>query len=164
VYAEGRIAVRLGRLAVVRGQLDEAIDWFERALVEDTGTGARPSTVNDRLALGRALLHRGGPGDALRTGELARAAAGEARDLGMRVREREAAALADRALHAARTADPLTPREREIAGLVAGALTNRQIAERLFLSERTVESHVRNILAKLGLTNRTQIATSAGGD
>ena len=52
---------------------------------------------------------------------------------------------------------------RELAGLVAGALTNRQIAERLFLSERTVESHVRNILGKLGLSNRTQIATLAAG-
>lgn len=44
--------------------------------------------------------------------------------------------------------------------LVAGALTNRQIAERLVLSERTVESHVRKILAKLGLANRTEIATA----
>ena len=164
VYAQGSIAVLLGRLAVVRGRPDEAIDWFERSLAEDTGTGARPAAVNDRIALGRALLDRGGPGDTVRAGELARLAAGEARRLGMRVREREAAALADRALHAGRTADPLTPREREIAGLVADALTNRQIAERLFLSERTVESHVRNILAKLGLTNRTEIATTGGGD
>jgi DNA-binding NarL/FixJ family response regulator len=56
-------------------------------------------------------------------------------------------------------ADPLTPREREIADLVAAALSNRQIATRLVLSERTVESHVSNVLAKLGLANRTEIAT-----
>jgi DNA-binding CsgD family transcriptional regulator len=164
VYAQGSIAVLLGRLDVVRGRLDEAIGWFERSLAEDTGTGARPAAVNDRIALGRALLDRGGPADLARAGELARFAAGEARRLGMPVREREASALADRALRATRTADPLTLREREIAGLVGEALTNRQIAERLFLSERTVESHVRNILAKLGLANRTQIATTAGGD
>ena len=40
--------------------------------------------------------------------------------------------------------------------LLAGALSNRQIADRLVLSERTVESHVRNILAKTGCANRTE--------
>ena len=51
----------------------------------------------------------------------------------------------------------LTPREREIAGLVADGLTNREIAERLVISRRTAESHVENILAKLGFASRTQI-------
>ena len=71
-----------------------------------------------------------------------------------------ATALLARARAEAQTRDPLTGREREIADLVAAALTNRQIADRLVLSERTVESHVRNVLAKLGLSNRTEIATA----
>jgi DNA-binding CsgD family transcriptional regulator/tetratricopeptide (TPR) repeat protein len=52
----------------------------------------------------------------------------------------------------------LTPREREIAALVAEELTNRQIASELVLSEHTVATHVRNVLKKLGLYSRNQIA------
>jgi DNA-binding NarL/FixJ family response regulator len=44
-----------------------------------------------------------------------------------------------------------------VANLVAKALSNRQIAEHLVLSERTIESHVRNILTKFDLTNRTEL-------
>jgi DNA-binding NarL/FixJ family response regulator len=64
---------------------------------------------------------------------------------------------------AERTTDPLTPRESEVVALIAQALTNRQIARRLVLSERTVETHVRHILAKLGLRTRTEIATRSLG-
>ena len=53
-------------------------------------------------------------------------------------------------------ADPLTAREREIAALLAKAMSNRQIAARLVLSERTVESHVRSILAKTQCANRIE--------
>jgi DNA-binding CsgD family transcriptional regulator len=52
----------------------------------------------------------------------------------------------------------LTARELEVARLVADACTNQQIAQRLFLSVRTVESHVRSALAKLGFSTRTELA------
>jgi DNA-binding NarL/FixJ family response regulator len=53
---------------------------------------------------------------------------------------------------------PLGRRELEVARLVAEGCTNKEIGARLFLSERTVESHVRNTLNKLGFSKRAQIA------
>jgi len=52
----------------------------------------------------------------------------------------------------------LGKREAEVARLVATGLSNKQIGARLFISERTVGSHVRNILNKLGFNSRAQIA------
>jgi DNA-binding CsgD family transcriptional regulator len=49
-------------------------------------------------------------------------------------------------------------REAEVAQLVAEGLSNKQIGTRLFISERTVASHVRSILNKLGFNSRAQIA------
>jgi DNA-binding NarL/FixJ family response regulator len=53
------------------------------------------------------------------------------------------------------------PREREVAILVARGLTNRQIASELVISERTADVHVSNILGKLVLSSRAQVAAWA---
>lgn len=53
---------------------------------------------------------------------------------------------------------PLSNREAEVARLVGDGLTNRQIGSRLFISERTVETHVRSIMNRLGFSSRAQIA------
>lgn len=52
----------------------------------------------------------------------------------------------------------LTRRESQIAALVADGLSNKQIAARLVIAQRTAETHVENILMKLGYTSRSQIA------
>lgn len=53
----------------------------------------------------------------------------------------------------------LSHREREVARLIADGSSNREIAERLVVSPKTVERHVTNILAKLGMRNRTELAS-----
>lgn len=57
--------------------------------------------------------------------------------------------------------DVLTPRERELLHCVAAGDTNRQIAEKLVISENTVKNHIKNILEKLELENRVQLAAYA---
>ncbi len=59
--------------------------------------------------------------------------------------------------------DGLTARELEVARLIAQGKSNRAIAGALVVSERTAESHVTNILLKLKLTSRAQIAAWAAG-
>jgi DNA-binding NarL/FixJ family response regulator len=51
----------------------------------------------------------------------------------------------------------LTPREWQVAELIGQGCTNRQIANRLGIARRTAESHVENIMSKLGLSARSQI-------
>jgi len=55
----------------------------------------------------------------------------------------------------------LTAREREVIRLVALGRNNREIAQELFISEKTVKSHISNLLGKLNLEHRTQLAIYA---
>jgi DNA-binding NarL/FixJ family response regulator len=57
--------------------------------------------------------------------------------------------------------DELTPRETEVLRLVAEGHHNREIAERLFVSDETVKAHLKNIMGKLGASDRTQAVTIA---
>ena len=55
----------------------------------------------------------------------------------------------------------MTPRERQVINLIADGLSNNEIAERLFIATHTVKSHVRNVMEKLMLHTRLQIAAYA---
>jgi DNA-binding CsgD family transcriptional regulator len=76
----------------------------------------------------------------------------ELRRLGARAEPRGPAARGDSGIGA------LSKRELEIAGLVTDRLTNREIAAALYLSDKTIESHLRNIFHKLGVTSRVEVA------
>ncbi len=55
----------------------------------------------------------------------------------------------------------LSERELQVVGLVAEGLSNKEISTRLALSDKTVKNHISHILAKMGLTARTQVAVYA---
>ena len=78
------------------------------------------------------------------------------RRLGVRTWRRGAQSTGPEAL------DVLSEKEREIARLVAKGASNPEIAEELFVSRKTVERHVSNILAKLGIRNRAELAAAMG--
>jgi DNA-binding CsgD family transcriptional regulator len=58
---------------------------------------------------------------------------------------------------AGRDVQSLTEREREVARLAASGMTNHEAATRLYVSEKTVEYHLGNVYAKLGITSRRQL-------
>lgn len=88
---------------------------------------------------------------------------GEARTIFAELRATPALSLVEADLAAAgvsaRTGDALdlTPREQDVASLVARGHTNSQVASELFLTAKTIEYHLGNIYAKLGITGRREL-------
>jgi DNA-binding CsgD family transcriptional regulator/tetratricopeptide (TPR) repeat protein len=119
-----------------------------------------------RMREAEAWLATGG--ERSRAGAALRAANGVAAGLGAELVRRDTEALARRARlslgagpEPAAPAEPplgLTPRELTVLELLSAGRTNRQIAEDLFLSRRTVDMHVRHVLAKLHAANRVEAA------
>ena len=82
----------------------------------------------------------------------------ELRKLGARSEPRGPATAEDSGVAA------LTKRELEIAALVTDRKTNREIASELFLSGKTIESHLRNVFVKLGVSSRVEVARAIERD
>jgi ATP/maltotriose-dependent transcriptional regulator MalT len=155
---EGPVALYCGRLAVVLGRLNEAQAFFEQAEVSAKRIASPPFEAIARHQLARILRRRGrlrDIGAAMRLLEQARATAER---LGMRPLAAAVTADLDVLRHPRGRRTPLSDRELEVAALVADGMTNRAIGQRLHISERTAENHVRNILDRLGLDSRAQIA------
>ncbi|MGH3516817.1 MAG: ATP-binding protein [Haloechinothrix sp.] len=153
----GPVALYLGKLARLLDDWAAAATHLASALDNCTAMGSPPYEAITRAETARLLLVRRGPGDPREADAHLEAALATARRLGMAPLAAEVDALL--ASHRRGRATPLSPREEQLAGLVADGLSNRQIASRLYLSERTVETHVRNILTKLGFDSRVQIAS-----
>jgi DNA-binding CsgD family transcriptional regulator len=153
----GSTARTLGRLQLALGSTDAAIHLLEEGLGVDESIGARPYVALGRWALATALRSRGRPTDLQQAAELARLAHSEAQRLAMVGLRQDTSVLLNDLAGRPTGTSPLTARENEIVALVLEAKSNRAIAEQLYLSERTVEGHVRNILAKTGATSRSEL-------
>ncbi|HEY3925364.1 MAG TPA: AAA family ATPase [Acidothermaceae bacterium] len=146
-------------LAAASGDHETAVDLYRAALAEPR---RRPGAVVDadvRIGLARSLLVLGNV-------EEAQVAADEAEVFLARWsgwRRDELVSLQHRlASGGARVVSgQLTARELEVAALVAEGLSNSEIGRKLFISTKTASVHVSNILAKMSMTSRTQIAAWA---
>ncbi|HEV3475760.1 MAG TPA: LuxR C-terminal-related transcriptional regulator [Actinomycetota bacterium] len=147
---------------------EEAVPALQAAGTEAAALGLQLETV--WAAVDQAALVR--KGDRNRAGELLIGAADRALSLGAETERR----LAEQALRrlGVRTwrrgaesrgigaLERLSDRERQVARLAAAGASNPEIARSLFLSRKTVERHVSNVLGKLGIRNRTELAATLG--
>src|SRR5262249_8589478 len=106
---------------------------------------------NDRSV--RDLQHAAAALDACGAWRYRQGAERELRKLGHHIHRRTRPGTTDKA-----GIESLTGRELQVARLVVERKTNPQIAEELFLSQKTVETHLRNIFHKMGVTTRTALA------
>ncbi len=151
----GSVSRYLGQMAALMGDWNRVEVDFARAMRRNLETGARGEVAETRFDWAMALLRRGLARDRERASAMIEAAARGATELGMEPLRRRAADVVS-TLKAGRS--PLTAREQEVAALVAEGLTNKEVATRLRLSVRTAENHLLNVMNKLGLDNRAQVA------
>ncbi|MGE4238921.1 helix-turn-helix transcriptional regulator [Ramlibacter sp.] len=167
VSAEACLAHVRGLLALQSGDAAVACDEFARAVTLRTELRRRHEAARTRIDLADALEQLG---DVQAAGVALNLAGGEFEAIGA---TRDAAMVGQRLRRmnvrptftsVRRTAgQPVSARESEVMALVARGCTNKEIASELFLSELTVETHVKNILRKLALKSRSQIASYLTG-
>ena len=127
-------------------------------------TGLRPALARAHLLYGEWLRRQGRRSNAreqLRTAHDMLAAIGMQAFAERARRELAATGISVRK-HSAQTCDQLTSQEAQIARLAREGRTNPEIGAQLFLSARTIEWHLRNIFAKLGISSRRELHAALG--
>jgi DNA-binding CsgD family transcriptional regulator len=155
VASMGSVSRYLGQLATLMRDWAQVEVDFARALRRNLETRARGEVAETRFDWATALLRHGLARDRERATVMLDEAARGAAELGMEPLKRR---VGDAVAALKAGPSPLTSRELEIASLVAEGLTNKEVAIRLGLSVRTAENHVLNVMNKLGLDNRAQVA------
>jgi DNA-binding CsgD family transcriptional regulator len=146
-----------GLLALGHGDHATAAALLGGVFAEGMPPLSHPLVASLRVALARALAGVGRRTEAAEQARLAIALL----DRWPGVRRDEAEALLRRLEGAAEGDGELTAREREVAALLAEGLSNAELARRLYISPKTAAVHVSNILAKLGMSSRAEVAAWA---
>ena len=164
--------MNLGLLARAAGRTEDSVRYLRDAVEKSRAGhgGEGPSTYWMRYHLAETLVERSGPGDRTEARRLLEEVVALARRTGSVLAQGKARQLLERLAAepeepAAETRRPwphdLTDREIDVLRLVVQGKTNREIGIELYVSPKTVETHVRNILHKIGATNRVEIASYA---
>jgi DNA-binding CsgD family transcriptional regulator len=165
---------QLGRIAIT-DHPDRAADLLHQALTIRVDRGLRTYVVDSLESLALLANHTNRAADAAR---LAGAASAARTDLGLATpadrpdlptSDEPPLAMDDAVAYVRRTRGArgrpssgwasLTPTEAQVVALAVEGLSNPEIGERLFISRGTVKTHLAHVYAKLGVSNRTELAS-----
>ncbi|WP_189600730.1 helix-turn-helix transcriptional regulator [Streptomyces lateritius] len=152
---------QLARCRALLKEPEESAHWYGEAMRRHEESGNDFERARTLLAYGKWLRRRRRPlearvrlSDALVTFERAAADTWAAE---ARAELRATGGAAGRSSGAA-APDDLTPQQQRIAALASEGATNREIADRLSISPRTVDHHLRNVFARLGVRSRVELS------